>query len=67
MQEKPVTLTFVYSICAYIRATKVTNVREPLSIDVSQPWSQWAGLGQGCYDFIVIINLLHMTEQGLEV
>ncbi|KAL8163385.1 UNVERIFIED_CONTAM: hypothetical protein K2H54_019434 [Gekko kuhli] len=54
------------SIRAYIHATKVTNVREPLTIDVSQPWSQWAGLGQGCCDFIVIINLLHMTEQGLE-
>ncbi|XP_062826830.1 methyltransferase-like 26 B isoform X1 [Anolis carolinensis] len=54
------------SISAYIRATKVTNVREPLFIDVSQPWNQWAGLGQSCCDFIVIINVLHMTDQGLE-
>ncbi|XP_077184203.1 methyltransferase-like 26 B [Paroedura picta] len=54
------------SIRAYIRATKVTNVQEPLTIDVSQPWSQWAGLAQGCCDFIVIINLLHMTESDLE-
>uniref|UniRef100_A0A8D2J009 Uncharacterized protein n=1 Tax=Varanus komodoensis TaxID=61221 RepID=A0A8D2J009_VARKO len=36
------------SISAYIRATKVTNVREPLPIDVSQPWEQWAGLDQSC-------------------
>nr|XP_016846293.1 PREDICTED: UPF0585 protein C16orf13 homolog B [Anolis carolinensis] len=57
---------FVLSISAYIRATKVTNVREPLFIDVSQPWNQWAGLGQSCCDFIVIINVLHMTDQGLE-
>ncbi|KAF7247256.1 Methyltransferase-like 26 B [Varanus komodoensis] len=54
------------SISAYIRATKVTNVREPLPIDVSQPWEQWAGLDQSCCDFIVIINLLHMTNKGLE-
>uniref|UniRef100_A0A6J0VAG7 Methyltransferase-like 26 B isoform X1 n=1 Tax=Pogona vitticeps TaxID=103695 RepID=A0A6J0VAG7_9SAUR len=54
------------SISAYIRATKVTNVREPLSIDVSQPWDQWGGLCQSCCDFIVIINLLHMTDQNLE-
>lgn len=60
-------LHFIYSISAYIRATKVTNVREPLAIDVSQPWDQWAGLGQGCCDFILMINLLHMTDQGLEV
>ncbi|XP_042304551.1 methyltransferase-like 26 B isoform X2 [Sceloporus undulatus] len=54
------------SISAYIRATKVSNVREPLFIDVSQPWDQWAGLGQSCCDFIVIINVVHMTDQGLE-
>lgn len=59
--------SFVYSIRAYIHATQVTNVREPLTIDVSQPWDQWAGLGLDSCDFIVIINLLHMTEQGLEV
>ncbi|XP_077780246.1 methyltransferase-like 26 B isoform X2 [Podarcis muralis] len=53
-------------ISAYIQATKVTNVREPLAIDVTQPWDQWAGLSQGCCDFIIIINLLHMTDQGLE-
>ncbi|XP_060109058.1 methyltransferase-like 26 B [Heteronotia binoei] len=54
------------SIRAYIHATKVTNVREPLTIDVLQPWNEWAGLGKGCCDFVVIINLLHVTEQGLE-
>lgn len=60
-------LHFVHSISAYIRATKVSNVREPLAIDVSQPWDQWAGLGPACCDFVIIINLLHMTEQSLEV
>uniref|UniRef100_A0A8D0EGS5 DUF938 domain-containing protein n=1 Tax=Salvator merianae TaxID=96440 RepID=A0A8D0EGS5_SALMN len=54
------------SISAYIRATKVTNVREPLIIDISQPWNQWAGLGRACCDFIVIINMLHVTDRGLE-
>ncbi|XP_065419001.1 methyltransferase-like 26 B isoform X2 [Chrysemys picta bellii] len=55
------------SISAYIRATKVQNVKKPLAIDVSQPWDQWAGLSQGCCNVIVIINLLHFLAQGLEV
>ncbi|XP_065272360.1 methyltransferase-like 26 B [Emys orbicularis] len=54
------------SISAYIRATKVQNVKKPLAIDVSQPWDQWAGLSQGRCNVIVIINLLHFLAQGLE-
>uniref|UniRef100_A0A8C3SF22 Uncharacterized protein n=1 Tax=Chelydra serpentina TaxID=8475 RepID=A0A8C3SF22_CHESE len=55
-----------WRISAYIRATKVQNVKKPLAIDVSQPWEQWAGLSQGCCNVIVIVNLLHFLAQGLE-
>ncbi|XP_062979279.1 methyltransferase-like 26 B [Elgaria multicarinata webbii] len=65
-QPSEISLASQQSISAYIRATRVTNVREPLPIDVSQPWEQWAGLVRGCCDFIIIINVLHMTDQGLE-
>uniref|UniRef100_A0A8C4Y6I1 Methyltransferase-like 26 n=1 Tax=Gopherus evgoodei TaxID=1825980 RepID=A0A8C4Y6I1_9SAUR len=55
------------SISAYIRATKVQNVKTPLAIDVSQPWDQRAGLSKGCCNVIVIIHLLHFLAQGLEM
>uniref|UniRef100_H3B760 Zgc:103625 n=1 Tax=Latimeria chalumnae TaxID=7897 RepID=H3B760_LATCH len=57
------------SICTYIAATKVNNVKKPLYIDVSEPWERWAGLSQRSCDVIVSINMLHFCSfrsvQGL--
>ncbi|XP_067859257.1 methyltransferase-like 26 [Heptranchias perlo] len=50
------------SISAYIAATRVENVKQPLNIDCSQSWETWGGLKQNFFDLIVNINMIHITE-----
>ncbi|XP_043567062.1 methyltransferase-like 26 [Chiloscyllium plagiosum] len=50
------------SISAYIAATKVSNVEQPLNIDCSQSWETWGGLKPNSFDLIVNINMIHITE-----
>lgn len=46
------------SIKAYIAATQLKTVLQPVQLDASQPWEQWAGVSQGSCDIIVAINLV---------
>ncbi|XP_072336912.1 methyltransferase-like 26 [Scyliorhinus torazame] len=50
------------SISAYIAATRVENVKQPLNIDCSQSWETWGGLKPSSFDLIVNINMIHITE-----
>ncbi|XP_078414511.1 methyltransferase-like 26 isoform X2 [Cetorhinus maximus] len=50
------------SISAYIAATRVENVKQPLNIDCSQSWEAWGGLKPNSFDLIVNINMIHITE-----
>uniref|UniRef100_A0A4W3KK38 Zgc:103625 n=1 Tax=Callorhinchus milii TaxID=7868 RepID=A0A4W3KK38_CALMI len=49
------------SVAAYVAATKVTNVKEVVYIDVAEPWEEWANLQPKSCDLIVNINMLHFT------
>lgn len=49
---------FACSIKAYIAATQLKTVLQPVQLDASQPWEQWAGVSQGSCDIIVAINLV---------
>ncbi|XP_041943316.1 methyltransferase-like 26 B [Alosa sapidissima] len=50
------------SIRAYIGATKVKRVLEPVHLDASEPWDKWAGLPRSSCDVIVAINLFHVSS-----
>eukprot|EP00063_Salmo_salar_P064962 XP_014039797.1 PREDICTED: UPF0585 protein C16orf13 homolog B-like [Salmo salar] len=50
------------SIRAYIAATKVKTVLQPVHLDASEPWEKWAGLPRGACDVIVAINLLQYSS-----
>ncbi|XP_063076979.1 methyltransferase-like 26 B isoform X2 [Engraulis encrasicolus] len=50
------------SIRAYIVATKVKRVLEPVHLDASEPWDKWAGLPRCSCDVIVAINLFHVSS-----
>ncbi|XP_078096182.1 methyltransferase-like 26 [Mustelus asterias] len=50
------------SISAYIAATRVENVKQPLNIDCSQSWETWGGLKPNSFDLIININMIHITE-----
>ncbi|XP_056432927.1 methyltransferase-like 26 B isoform X1 [Gadus chalcogrammus] len=60
---------FLDSIRAYIVAAKVTNVRQPIHLDASEPWDKWAGLTHISCDVVVAINLMQYssftTAQGV--
>lgn len=49
---------FACSIKAYIDATQLKTVLQPVQLDASQPWEQWAGVSQKSCDVIVAINLV---------
>ncbi|XP_015830255.1 methyltransferase-like 26 B [Nothobranchius furzeri] len=57
------------SIRAYIAATQVKTVLQPVLLDASDPWEKWAGLSLNSCDLIVAINLLQYssfkTAQGV--
>nr|XP_057904162.1 methyltransferase-like 26 B isoform X2 [Doryrhamphus excisus] len=57
------------SIKAYIAATNMTTVRQPVHLDASEPWEKWAGLSRASCDVIIAINLLQYspfkTAQGV--
>ncbi|XP_030646819.1 methyltransferase-like 26 B [Chanos chanos] len=50
------------SIQAYIGATKVKTVLEPVHLDASEPWEKWAGLPRSSCDVIIAINLLQYSS-----
>lgn len=60
--EAPVGVMLFCSIRAYIAATKVKTVLQPLHLDASEPWEKWAGLPRGACDVIVAINLLQYSS-----
>ncbi len=51
-----------YSIKAYIAATHVKTVLQPVHLDASEPWEKWAGLPRSSCDVIVAINLLQYSS-----
>ncbi|XP_035510821.1 methyltransferase-like 26 B [Morone saxatilis] len=57
------------SIKAYIAATHAKNVLQPVHLDASEPWEQWAGLPRNSCDLILTINLMQYstfkTAQGI--
>ena len=53
---------FVCSIKAYIAATRVKTVLQPVQLDASQPWQQWAGVSQESCDVVVAINLMQYSS-----
>ncbi|XP_076607813.1 methyltransferase-like 26 B [Chaetodon auriga] len=57
------------SIKAYTAATHAKTVLQPVHLDASEPWEQWAGLPRSSCDVIVAINLLQYssfkTAQGV--
>ncbi|XP_032896905.1 methyltransferase-like 26 [Amblyraja radiata] len=50
------------SISAYIAATRVENVKQPLNIDCAQSWETWGGLQPNTFDLILNINMIHISE-----
>lgn len=52
---------FVCSIKAYIAATCVKTVLQPVQLDASQPWQQWTGVSQESCDVILAVNLLQYS------
>lgn len=52
----------VCSIRAYIAATRVKTVLQPVLLDASQPWQQWTGVSQQSCDVIVAINLMQYSS-----
>ncbi|XP_072299296.1 methyltransferase-like 26 B [Eucyclogobius newberryi] len=57
------------SVKAYIAATNVKTVLQPVHLDASEPWEKWANLSITSCDVIVSINLLQYssfkTAQGV--
>ncbi|RXM37444.1 UPF0585 protein C16orf13-like B [Acipenser ruthenus] len=47
------------SIYAYISATKVKNVLQPVYLNVEEAWGKWAGMPRRSCDVILCINVLH--------
>uniref|UniRef100_A0A8C4TQK6 Zgc:103625 n=1 Tax=Erpetoichthys calabaricus TaxID=27687 RepID=A0A8C4TQK6_ERPCA len=47
------------SICSYITATKLTNVLQPVYLNIEDHWENWAGLPKSSCDVVLCINLLH--------
>lgn len=52
----------MYSIKAYIAATHVKKVLQPVHLDASEPWEKWAGLSRDSCDVVVAINLLQYSS-----
>lgn len=57
-QSQAVFCMFACSIKAYIDATQLKTVLQPVQLDASQPWEQWAGVSKNSCDVIVAINLV---------
>ncbi|XP_037332175.2 methyltransferase-like 26 B [Pungitius pungitius] len=57
------------SIMEYIAATHVKNVLQPVHLDASAGWEEWAALSRNSCDIIIAINLLQYssfkTAQGV--
>ncbi|XP_039596468.1 methyltransferase-like 26 B [Polypterus senegalus] len=47
------------SICSYITATKLTNVLQPVYLNIEDHWENWAGSPKSSCDVVLCINLLH--------
>ncbi|XP_066529600.1 methyltransferase-like 26 B [Hoplias malabaricus] len=50
------------SIRAYLDATKVQSVLQPVFLDAREPWEKWAGLSQSSCDVIIAVNLLQYSS-----
>ncbi|XP_014855904.1 PREDICTED: UPF0585 protein C16orf13 homolog B-like isoform X3 [Poecilia mexicana] len=50
------------SIKAYIAATHVKTVLQPVLLDASEPWDKWAGVSRNTCDVIVAVNLLQYSS-----
>ncbi|KAI0234940.1 Methyltransferase-like 26 [Lamellibrachia satsuma] len=52
------------SILGYIKASGLSNIKEPLSINTTEPIKQWAdgALVEASYDLILCINMMHISE-----
>lgn len=50
------------SIKAYIAASHVKTVLQPIHLDASQPWEQWTGISRNSCDVTVAINLLQYSS-----
>lgn len=50
------------SIKAYISASHVKTVLQPIHLDAGQPWEQWTGISPNSCDAIVAINLLQYSS-----
>uniref|UniRef100_H3C1H0 Zgc:103625 n=1 Tax=Tetraodon nigroviridis TaxID=99883 RepID=H3C1H0_TETNG len=68
-QPSDITQECLDSIKAYIAATCVKTVLQPVQLDASQPWQQWTGVSQESCDVILAVNLLQYsafkTAQGV--
>lgn len=54
----------ICSILGYIKASGLSNIKEPLSINTTEPIKQWAdgALVEASYDLILCINMMHISE-----
>ena len=52
--------SYLTSIKEHIKSAELTNVRQPLSMDISQDFSSWEG-HTGSYDAIYCANLIHIS------
>uniref|UniRef100_A0A3P9N944 Zgc:103625 n=1 Tax=Poecilia reticulata TaxID=8081 RepID=A0A3P9N944_POERE len=50
------------SIKAYIAATHVKTVLQPVLLDASEPWDKWAGVSRNSCDVIIAVNLLQYSS-----
>ncbi|XP_041075830.1 methyltransferase-like 26 B isoform X2 [Polyodon spathula] len=68
-QPSEISSTARESIYAYISATKVKNVLQPVYLNVEEAWEKWSGLPRRSCDVILCINVLHFctlnTTEGL--
>ncbi|PNF22515.1 Methyltransferase-like 26 [Cryptotermes secundus] len=63
-QPSDVDMSSFCSISAYIQDAQVSNIKQPIYIDVSDEYTKWGGggvIGKHSMDFILNINLLHIS------
>ncbi|KAJ4432341.1 hypothetical protein ANN_20960 [Periplaneta americana] len=63
-QPSEVDVSSFGSISAYIQDSGVSNIQQPIFIDVSEDYTKWGGggvIGRQSMDFIINMNLIHIS------
>ncbi|XP_021936399.1 methyltransferase-like 26 isoform X3 [Zootermopsis nevadensis] len=64
-QPSDIDMSSFGSISAYIKDAQVSNIKQPVFIDVREEYTKWGGggvVGKQSVDFILSINLIHISS-----